>query len=83
MHGSHDLRAGYVCPPRPAAELGRIFFLESDGEADQCACFSIACWASSGYNVEGCAALEQQLRVCMDAPVSGIMSSCAGEGVGV
>jgi hypothetical protein len=29
----------------------------------------IDCWASSGYNVQGCAALEQQLRACMDAPV--------------
>ncbi|KAL1970640.1 hypothetical protein VTN77DRAFT_4284 [Rasamsonia byssochlamydoides] len=26
------------------------------------------CWASSGINSEGCAALEQQLRACMDAP---------------
>jgi hypothetical protein len=29
-----------------------------------------ACWASSGYNVAGCAALETQLRTCMDTPVS-------------
>lgn len=28
-----------------------------------------ACWASSGYNVAGCQALETQLRTCMDAPV--------------
>lgn len=28
-----------------------------------------ACWASSGYNVAGCQALETQLRACMDAPV--------------
>lgn len=27
------------------------------------------CWASSGYTTQGCAALEQQLRACMDAPV--------------
>lgn len=27
------------------------------------------CWASSGYTAQGCAALEQQLRACMDAPV--------------
>ncbi|KAF2089732.1 mitochondrial 37S ribosomal protein YmS-T, partial [Saccharata proteae CBS 121410] len=26
------------------------------------------CWASSGYSVQGCSALEQQLRACMDAP---------------
>jgi hypothetical protein len=30
---------------------------------------SVACWASSGYNVAGCAALENSLRACMDAPV--------------
>ncbi|GAB1216392.1 hypothetical protein ATERTT37_005606 [Aspergillus terreus] len=28
----------------------------------------LSCWASSGYTAEGCAALEQQLRQCMDAP---------------
>lgn len=27
------------------------------------------CWASSGYSVQGCAQLEQKLRLCMDAPV--------------
>ena len=27
------------------------------------------CWASSGHSIAGCAALEQQLRACMDAPV--------------
>ena len=27
------------------------------------------CWASQGYGAEGCAALEGQLRKCMDAPV--------------
>lgn len=30
---------------------------------------SAACWASSGYNVAGCAALESSLRACMDTPV--------------
>ncbi|KAI9043346.1 mitochondrial 37S ribosomal mS37 domain-containing protein [Aspergillus affinis] len=29
----------------------------------------LSCWASSGYTSEGCLALEQQLRQCMDAPV--------------
>lgn len=29
----------------------------------------IDCWASQGYGHEGCAALEAQLRKCMDAPV--------------
>ncbi|KAI9931757.1 hypothetical protein ASPWEDRAFT_169403 [Aspergillus wentii DTO 134E9] len=28
----------------------------------------LSCWASSGYGAEGCAALEQQLRACMDKP---------------
>ncbi|KAK1149312.1 40S ribosomal protein mrp10 [Aspergillus melleus] len=28
----------------------------------------LSCWASSGYTSEGCFALEQQLRQCMDAP---------------
>ncbi|KAL2349826.1 hypothetical protein BJ546DRAFT_1013981 [Cryomyces antarcticus] len=28
----------------------------------------LGCWASSGYSVAGCAALETQLRACMDAP---------------
>jgi len=28
-----------------------------------------ACWASAGYNVAGCQALESQLRTCMDTPV--------------
>jgi hypothetical protein len=39
----------------------------------------IGCWASSGYNVQGCAALEQQLRACMDAPVS-YLAICSLEG---
>ncbi|KAJ5246026.1 hypothetical protein N7468_001009 [Penicillium chermesinum] len=26
------------------------------------------CWASQGYNSEGCAAMATQLRACMDAP---------------
>jgi len=29
-----------------------------------------ACWASSGYSVQGCSALETALRACMDTPVS-------------
>lgn len=31
--------------------------------------YSIDCWASAGYGAEGCAALETQLRKCMDSPV--------------
>ncbi|KAI1013373.1 hypothetical protein LB505_003920 [Fusarium chuoi] len=28
----------------------------------------LACWASAGYNATGCAAIENQLRKCMDGP---------------
>ncbi|KAG5978292.1 hypothetical protein E4U55_006294 [Claviceps digitariae] len=28
----------------------------------------LACWASAGYNSAGCAAIETQLRRCMDEP---------------
>ncbi|KAM7190871.1 hypothetical protein V8F20_009555 [Naviculisporaceae sp. PSN 640] len=28
----------------------------------------LSCWASSGYNSNGCAAVEATLRSCMDAP---------------
>ncbi|EHK18553.1 uncharacterized protein TRIVIDRAFT_50964 [Trichoderma virens Gv29-8] len=28
----------------------------------------LACWASAGYNAAGCAAIENQLRKCMDGP---------------
>lgn len=27
-----------------------------------------ACWASAGFNAAGCAAVENQLRRCMDGP---------------
>ncbi|KAK3688954.1 hypothetical protein B0T22DRAFT_480187 [Podospora appendiculata] len=28
----------------------------------------LSCWASAGFNSAGCAAVEQALRSCMDAP---------------
>ncbi|RDA83940.1 hypothetical protein CP532_3636 [Ophiocordyceps camponoti-leonardi (nom. inval.)] len=28
----------------------------------------LACWASAGFNSEGCAGIETQLRQCMDGP---------------
>ncbi|SZF00038.1 unnamed protein product [Blumeria hordei] len=28
----------------------------------------LTCWASNGFNVEGCQNLETQLRTCMDTP---------------
>ncbi|TDZ24874.1 37S ribosomal protein MRP10 [Colletotrichum sidae] len=30
----------------------------------------LACWASAGYNTQGCAALENALRTCMDQPAA-------------
>ncbi|EAW08311.1 mitochondrial 37S ribosomal protein mS37 [Aspergillus clavatus NRRL 1] len=40
----------------------------------------LSCWASSGYAAEGCAALEQQLRQCMDAPrIFSIMQKPKGD----
>ncbi|KAH7193848.1 uncharacterized protein B0J16DRAFT_336134 [Fusarium flagelliforme] len=30
----------------------------------------LACWASAGYNATGCAAVENQLRKCMDGPAA-------------
>nr|POE47100.1 37s ribosomal protein mrp10, mitochondrial [Quercus suber] len=38
----------------------------------------LGCWASQGYSAEGCAALEQSLRACMDAKVSRIRLREAG-----
>ena len=35
------------------------------------------CWASQGYSNQGCAALEQQLRACMDARVALSHARCA------
>ncbi|GAP92246.1 putative 37S ribosomal protein Mrp10 [Rosellinia necatrix] len=29
----------------------------------------LSCWASAGYNVTGCAQVEQALRACMDGPL--------------
>lgn len=28
----------------------------------------LSCWASAGYTAQGCAAVEQSLRACMDGP---------------
>jgi hypothetical protein len=39
-------------------------------KAQRLTCDNIACWASAGYGVSGCQALETQLRACMDTPVS-------------
>ncbi|KAH8594794.1 hypothetical protein B0O99DRAFT_624730 [Bisporella sp. PMI_857] len=41
------------------------------GESNPCLAIMssvLTCWASAGYNVEGCQAVETQLRMCMDGP---------------
>jgi hypothetical protein len=48
----------------PCSFLLRSWFLPSSNHLSV-----TGCWASSGYTAQGCAALEQQLRACMDAPV--------------
>lgn len=43
------------------------------------------CWASSGFSVQGCSGLEQQLRACMDTPVRRLRAIChsLGDGHGI
>ena len=56
-------------PPLPRLRVRR----PNQGEANPCIGLLssvLGCWASQGYTAQGCAALEQQLRVCMDAKVS-------------
>ncbi|KAK4502802.1 hypothetical protein PRZ48_006228 [Zasmidium cellare] len=53
-------------PPLPKLKIRR------PDRADANPCIGImssvlGCWASSGYSAAGCAALEQNLRACMDA----------------
>ncbi|KXT01358.1 hypothetical protein AC578_6656 [Pseudocercospora eumusae] len=53
-------------PPLPKLKVRR----PDQGNANPCLAIMssmLGCWASSGYTTAGCAALEQQLRVCMDA----------------
>ncbi|KAH8819933.1 hypothetical protein F5884DRAFT_762204 [Xylogone sp. PMI_703] len=54
-------------PPLPKLRVRR----PNQSEANPCLAIMssvLTCWASAGYNVAGCAALESQLRACMDAP---------------
>jgi hypothetical protein len=56
-------------PPLPRLKIKR------PNQAQENPCLGImtsmlGCWASSGQGAVGCAALEQQLRSCMDAGVS-------------
>ena len=44
------------CPRRPRKKISAADF------------WSTACWASTGHSVAGCAAIEAQLRACMDTP---------------
>ncbi|KAI5362262.1 Putative ribosomal protein MRP10 [Septoria linicola] len=53
-------------PPLPKLRVRK----PDKGEANPCLGIMssmLGCWASSGYSAAGCAALEQQLRGCMDA----------------
>ncbi|KAN0090534.1 hypothetical protein V8E51_019113 [Hyaloscypha variabilis] len=54
-------------PPLPKLRVRR------PNQADANPCLTLmssvlTCWASSGYTAAGCAALETQLRACMDTP---------------
>lgn len=58
-------------PPLPKLRVRR----PNKTEANPCAGIMssvLGCWASNGQSAEGCIALEQQLRACMDQPVSGM-----------
>ncbi|CAK4021350.1 Hypothetical predicted protein [Lecanosticta acicola] len=44
---------------------------ENESDNERANVRSQGCWASSGYTTAGCAALEQQLRACMDARKGG------------
>ena len=56
-------------PPLPRLRVRK----PNQGEANPCVALLssvLGCWASQGYSAQGCAMLEQQLRVCMDSKVS-------------
>ena len=55
-------------PPLPKLRVRR----PNQAEANPCIgvlSSVLGCWASQGYTAQGCAALEQSLRACMDAKV--------------
>ncbi|KAK1760273.1 hypothetical protein QBC47DRAFT_396271 [Echria macrotheca] len=56
--------------PMRLPPLDRIY-VRNPNKIEKNACLNVmsqvlACWASSGYNVAGCATVEQALRDCMD-----------------
>lgn len=71
MYPSAQSIALYCCPStsRPSTRDAVYFESHSSERLANNVVFQIDCWASAGYGAEGCAALEAQLRKCMDAPV--------------
>jgi len=64
-------------PPLPKLRVRR----PNKAEVNPCAGIMasvLGCWASNGQSAEGCVALEQQLRACMDIPVSQQFLKTAG-----
>lgn len=64
----HDLRAQYARPSPAHQDHKKALSLTDNVRT--------GCWASSGFSVQGCAGLEQQLRACMDTPVGQWRSFC-------
>ncbi|DAA74886.1 hypothetical protein H112_03456 [Trichophyton rubrum D6] len=66
-------------PPKSAATAGTIRLqslprlkIKSPMKYDQNPCLAamtavLNCWGATGYSVQGCLALEQQLRLCTDS----------------
>ncbi|KAA8575478.1 hypothetical protein EYC84_004631 [Monilinia fructicola] len=65
--GASTAKVPMRLPPLPKLRVRR----PNQTDANPCLAIMtsvLTCWASSGYNVAGCQALETQLRTCMDAP---------------
>ncbi|KAM5482942.1 40S ribosomal protein mrp10 [Microsporum canis] len=66
-------------PPKSAARAGTIRLqslprlkVKSPMKYDQNPCLAamtavLNCWGATGYSIQGCLALEQQLRLCTDS----------------
>ena len=65
MHRCHEHSIGYVASEGEIRSLGTLEIVLGRRRTDHDA----GCWASQGYTTQGCAALEQSLRACMDARV--------------
>ncbi len=61
FRASH-VRVGHPSPAKPNKKADNRGVFTSPPK-------NTACWASAGHNIAGCAAVEEQLRACMDAPV--------------